>query len=187
MSTLNRRRAMIQEVEVRDGGYNTIRAGVPLNAMFGYSTDIRSQTEGKGEFTMEFSKYAPVPKVPPRGSPLPPRARPSLPRARTISPRRTRSVNLSRRTSASGWRLPRPLQRQAASADPSKPTHRDDCARARIRVCQRARAPGPARIHAAGARCEVKRGGKSNKVVERREWEGRGQENEPSRAFNHLP
>lgn len=37
-----------------------IRAQIPLNEMFGYSTALRSQTQGKGEFSMEYSHHAPV-------------------------------------------------------------------------------------------------------------------------------
>jgi elongation factor G len=42
--------------------YATVLCEVPLKEMFGYSTDIRSATQGKGEFSMEFAKYLPVPK-----------------------------------------------------------------------------------------------------------------------------
>jgi elongation factor G len=39
----------------------TIRAGVPLSEMFGYATDLRSATQGRATYSMEFAKYAEVP------------------------------------------------------------------------------------------------------------------------------
>jgi len=59
---LNQRRGTIPSTENSEG-YLTAVAEVPLNSMFGYSTDLRSATQGKGEFTMEFAKYAPVPRA----------------------------------------------------------------------------------------------------------------------------
>jgi elongation factor G len=59
---LNQRRGTILETSNAEG-YVTAVAEVPLNNMFGYSTDLRSATQGKGEFTMEFARYAPVPKA----------------------------------------------------------------------------------------------------------------------------
>ncbi len=44
-----------------DDGFCAIEAEVPLQEMFGYATDLRSVTQGKAEFTLEFSKYSPVP------------------------------------------------------------------------------------------------------------------------------
>jgi elongation factor G len=57
---VNQRRGVILET-VSDENV-TVTAEVPLNTMFGYSTDLRSATQGKGNFTMEFARYSPVPK-----------------------------------------------------------------------------------------------------------------------------
>tara|TARA_R110002050_G_scaffold180520_4_gene314131 strand:+ start:459 stop:953 length:495 start_codon:yes stop_codon:yes gene_type:complete len=59
IAQLAKRRAVIVDTEP-SGGMVTITCEVPLNAMFGYSTELRSATEGKGEFDMEFMKYRPV-------------------------------------------------------------------------------------------------------------------------------
>ena len=57
---LNRRRGIIQGMEETVVG-NIIKAEVPLSEMFGYATDLRSQTQGRASFSMEFLKYANVP------------------------------------------------------------------------------------------------------------------------------
>lgn len=58
---LNKRRGMITGSRTRQG-YAVVMAEVPLSEMFGYSNDLRSSTQGKAEFSMEFAKYAPVPR-----------------------------------------------------------------------------------------------------------------------------
>jgi elongation factor G len=58
---LNRRRGMIQGQEPTPGGVR-IKAEAPLSAMFGYIGDLRTMTSGRGQFSMEFSHYAPCPK-----------------------------------------------------------------------------------------------------------------------------
>lgn len=58
---LNSRRGKIMNSELRDGG-QVIDAHVPLARMFGYATDLRSMTQGRAVFTMQFSNYEPVPK-----------------------------------------------------------------------------------------------------------------------------
>ncbi|MFM7544588.1 MAG: elongation factor G [Ignavibacteria bacterium] len=58
---INQRRGVIVGATM-DAGYVVVEAEVPLSEMFGYSTDLRSVTQGKGEFSMEFLRYAQVPK-----------------------------------------------------------------------------------------------------------------------------
>ena len=58
-SVMQRRGVIIGTTESED--FVRIEANVPLSMMFGYSTDLRSSTQGKAEYTMEFAKYAPVP------------------------------------------------------------------------------------------------------------------------------
>jgi elongation factor G len=58
---INQRRGVITGTTSIEGNV-TIEAEVPLTEMFGYSTDLRSATKGKGEFSMEFAKYAPTPR-----------------------------------------------------------------------------------------------------------------------------
>lgn len=62
MGQINQRRGIIQGTSSMDGGLVTVNAEVPLSEMFGYSTILRSATQGKGEFTMEFSRYAQCPR-----------------------------------------------------------------------------------------------------------------------------
>ena len=57
-----RRRGELKSMEAEDGGTQIIKASVPLAEMFGYATDLRSMTSGRGVFSMEFSHYAEVPK-----------------------------------------------------------------------------------------------------------------------------
>ena len=60
MGDLNRRRGMVQGMEDSASG-KVITADVPLSEMFGYATDLRSATQGRATYTMEFDKYAEVP------------------------------------------------------------------------------------------------------------------------------
>jgi elongation factor G len=57
---LNSRRGLIQGMEVRLGNAQAVNAMVPLGEMFGYATELRSATQGRGVFSMEFDHYAPV-------------------------------------------------------------------------------------------------------------------------------
>ncbi|MDY6943202.1 MAG: elongation factor G [Pseudomonadota bacterium] len=60
MGDLNRRRGLVQGMEDGPSG-KVIRADVPLSEMFGYATDLRSQTQGRANYSMEFAKYAEAP------------------------------------------------------------------------------------------------------------------------------
>jgi len=62
MGDLSGRRGVIQGMEDLVGGSKTIKAEVPLGEMFGYSTTLRSATQGRATYTMEFKHYAEAPK-----------------------------------------------------------------------------------------------------------------------------
>ncbi|MBN1306012.1 MAG: elongation factor G [Anaerolineales bacterium] len=59
---LNGRRGNVEGMEIRPGNAQAVRAMVPMAEMFGYATELRSATQGRGVFTMEFDHYAPVPE-----------------------------------------------------------------------------------------------------------------------------
>ena len=61
MGNLSSRRGKIEGMEDRKNA-KAIRARVPLGEMFGYATDLRSATQGRAVYTMQFSAYEPVPK-----------------------------------------------------------------------------------------------------------------------------
>jgi hypothetical protein len=76
---LNRRRGLVQGMEPR-GNAQVVTAMVPLSEMFGYATDVRSMTQGRANYTMQFERYDEVPPniadkvVEARtGEPVPPR------------------------------------------------------------------------------------------------------------------
>ena len=60
--TLMQRRGQVLGTAEDDGGFTRVEAEVPLAEMFGYATVLRSSTQGKAEFTMEFARYAPAPR-----------------------------------------------------------------------------------------------------------------------------
>ena len=61
MGNLSGRRGKIEGMDDRSGN-KVIRAKVPLGEMFGYATDLRSQTQGRASYTMQFDCYEPAPK-----------------------------------------------------------------------------------------------------------------------------
>ncbi|MBI4401285.1 MAG: elongation factor G [Nitrospirae bacterium] len=61
IGNLNGRRGKIQGIKVRAGS-QAVEAAVPLSEMFGYATDLRSRTQGRATYSMEFDRYEPVPK-----------------------------------------------------------------------------------------------------------------------------
>jgi elongation factor G len=60
MGQINSRRGLIQGMEMRPGNAQAVIGMVPLAEMFGYATELRSATQGRGVFSMEFDHYAPV-------------------------------------------------------------------------------------------------------------------------------
>ena len=62
MGDLSSRRGSIGGMDPRPGGVTAVDATVPLSEMFGYATNLRSITQGRANFTMEFDHYAQVPE-----------------------------------------------------------------------------------------------------------------------------
>ena len=62
MGDLNRRRGLIQGMDDLPGGAKHMKAEVPLSEMFGYATQLRSMSQGRATYSMEFAKYADTPK-----------------------------------------------------------------------------------------------------------------------------
>ncbi len=62
MGNVSSRRGNIVSTEDRVGGAKAINAEIPLSEMFGYATDLRSRTQGRGQFTMQFDHYSEVPR-----------------------------------------------------------------------------------------------------------------------------
>jgi elongation factor G len=62
MGDLSSRRGMVQGMDDMVGGGKVIKAEVPLAEMFGYSTNLRSMTQGRATYTMEFKHYSEAPK-----------------------------------------------------------------------------------------------------------------------------
>lgn len=60
IGNLSANRGMIEGMELRSDGAQSVKSKVPLAMMFGYATRLRSMTQGRGTFTMEFSHYAPM-------------------------------------------------------------------------------------------------------------------------------
>jgi elongation factor G len=60
MGNLNSRRGRIEHMEPV-GNAQVVKAAVPLSEMFGYATDLRSMTQGRADFTMQFDRYEDVP------------------------------------------------------------------------------------------------------------------------------
>ena len=58
---VNAKRGRIESIEER-GKSKIVNASIPLSEMFGYATKLRSMTQGRGSFTMEFFRYEPAPK-----------------------------------------------------------------------------------------------------------------------------
>ena len=62
MGDLSSRRGMVQGMDDMVGGGKAIKAEVPLSEMFGYATSLRSMTQGRANYTMEFKHYSEAPK-----------------------------------------------------------------------------------------------------------------------------